>query len=346
MALSEQDTVLFIVGMHRSGTSALCAALAACGASFGDNLLAPMAGVNDEGFWEDAEVVALNEALLASVDSAWYAPSARAVSGDWPAAAMDEFAGQAAVVLRRGFGGGALQVVKDPRFCLTLPLWLAASAAQGIKARVCTALRPPLEVANSLLRRDGFPLGYSLRLDVMYRQALARELPSPELQVSYRELATAPVRVMQQLAESLPLSINPVVLEDAVREDLRHHDSAANPGGLLATAVIAPDALPDLQAEIEQQYPVATVLSELATALVARGKKLTELGEAHSDALATISERDAQIREFDRRLATIGSQHSQALEVIARRDREIEDIHKLPLIGPTVRLLRRLHAQR
>ncbi|PLW81653.1 hypothetical protein CWI75_14390 [Kineobactrum sediminis] len=399
MALPDQHDLLFIVGMHRSGTSALCAALQACGASFGDNLLAPMAGVNEEGFWEDAEVVALNEALLASVGSSWYAPGEKAVSGDWPVAAIERFAEQAAVVLQRGFGDGGVQVVKDPRFCLTLPLWLDVCATHGITPRVCTAFRPPLEVAQSLSRRDGFPLGYGLRLDLAYRQALASGLPSAELQVSYADLATAPVPVMQRLAESVPLVINHAALATAVRNDLRHHDSAGDTRGLLATAVIAPESLPDLEAEIETQYSSTTLLSELAVVFVARGSKLTELGEAHSGALAIIAERDAQIvefdrrlleagaahdlaletialrdgqiMEFDRRLAAIGSEHSEALEVIARRDREIiefdhrltdivarkdaqitqleqhlEDIYKLPLIGPILRRLRSIHAQR
>ena len=53
MPTSEARKLLFVVGMHRSGTSALCAALQGCGASFGDNLLAPMAGVNADGFWEE-----------------------------------------------------------------------------------------------------------------------------------------------------------------------------------------------------------------------------------------------------------------------------------------------------
>ncbi len=57
--VDRESGVLFVVGMHRSGTSALCAALAARGVSFGSDLLGPMAGVNDEGFWEDAGVVAI-----------------------------------------------------------------------------------------------------------------------------------------------------------------------------------------------------------------------------------------------------------------------------------------------
>lgn len=326
MVPPDQHTLLFVAGMHRSGTSALCAALHACGASFGDNLLAPMAGVNDEGFWEDAEVVAINDALLASVGGSWFAPGDPAIAGDWPEAAVALFAVQATAVLQRGFGNGPLQVVKDPRFCLTLPLWLDLCAEHGMAARVCTAFRPPLEVAQSLLRRDGFPIGYGLRLDLAYRQALAAALPAKEFQVVYADLATAPAVVMHRLAASLPLVIDHSALAGAVRTDLRHHDSTGDTPGLLAVAVITPESLAGLEVWIEQQYPSATLLSELASLAVARGGKLTELGDAHSAALAVIAERDLQIAEFDRRLAESGAAHGIALETVALRDGQIIEL--------------------
>ncbi len=52
MRVSGSQSLLIVTGMHRSGTSALCAALAACGVSFGDRLIGAIAGVNDEGFWK------------------------------------------------------------------------------------------------------------------------------------------------------------------------------------------------------------------------------------------------------------------------------------------------------
>jgi hypothetical protein len=184
---------------------------------------------------------------------------------------------------------------------------------------------------------------------------------------------------MQRLAESLPLVIERSALAAAVRRDLRHHVSAADAPGLLAVAVIAAESLPGLEARIEYQYSSAALLSELASLAVARGSKLTELGDAHSAALAVIAERDLQITEFDRRLAEsgiahcialetialrdsqiveldsrlagIGAEHSHALEVIAERDTRIAQleqhiaaIYQLPLIGPLVRRFRRRDA--
>jgi hypothetical protein len=379
--LSGAPVLLFVVGMHRSGTSALCAALHACGATFGDRLLAPMAGVNDEGFWEDIDVVAANEALLAAAGMRWYAVS-RGAECRWPEEALQRFQACAQAILQRGFGSGPVQVVKDPRLCITLPLWLRACADLGVAAQVCTASRAPIEVAQSLQRRDGFPLGYGLRLDLAYRRALDAAVPSSALAVSFPELLRDASAVMSRLATQLPLQAGEDAVAAAVRSDLRHHSAsgaaASGASNLLEQPVIAASELAALEAVIEQQYPVAGLLSEWVEGFVARGTQLTELGESHSRALATIAERDAQIAdldrrlqdtgawleralatveerdgqiaELDRRLADIGDMHSHALQVIAEKDREIADkdseiaeIYATPVVG---RILRRVHRKR
>lgn len=361
MTILEGQQLLFVAGMHRSGTSALCAALRACGASFGEHLLAPMAGVNDDGFWEDADVVAANDALISAAGGSWFAPGAAACAGAWPAQALTDFQRRAKEILQRGFGAGPLWVVKDPRFCLTLPVWLQACAQLNISIQVCVASRSPLEVAHSLQRRDGFPLGYGLRLDLAYRKALLAALPADALQVAYPDLVANPVGVMQGLAASLPLAVDEAALAASVRRDLRHHKQDAT-NDCLSTAVISAEMLPALASAIDGAYPVAAVTAELLEGFVARGTELTALGDSHStglatiaakdadiealaaehrQALATIAERDEQIRELDSRLAEIGALHSHALEVIAEKDRVIDEIHKTPVLGLAVKAAQR-----
>ena len=68
----DQKTLLVILGMHRSGTSAISRAMGVFGASHGDNLLEPVAGINDKGFWEDADIVQLNADLMAEVGLDWH----------------------------------------------------------------------------------------------------------------------------------------------------------------------------------------------------------------------------------------------------------------------------------
>ena len=60
-----QPTGLLVLGMHRSGTSALTRVLSLCGADPGARLLAAGHG-NEAGHWEDAYAVEQHDRLLAA----------------------------------------------------------------------------------------------------------------------------------------------------------------------------------------------------------------------------------------------------------------------------------------
>jgi len=113
-------------------------------------------------------------------------------------------------------------VLKDPRFCLTLPLWLAMCRERAVPARVAVVWREPLEVARSLQRRDAFPVGYGLRLQGIYLRALQAVLPSDAVFVGYRALLDDAPAALEGLAAALPLDTGVPALERAVRGTLRH----------------------------------------------------------------------------------------------------------------------------
>ena len=74
---------LVVLGMHRSGTSALARVLSLRGAALPRQVLPPNAG-NEKGYWEPERVVALNERILQSAGLAWndaFAPGALEVAG-------------------------------------------------------------------------------------------------------------------------------------------------------------------------------------------------------------------------------------------------------------------------
>ena len=60
-----------VLGAHRSGTSALSGVIQRLGVNLGDNLLGPQAGINERGFGEHSEVVALHDRLLKQLGSSW-----------------------------------------------------------------------------------------------------------------------------------------------------------------------------------------------------------------------------------------------------------------------------------
>jgi len=351
--------------MHRSGTSALCAALERCGVSFGANLLKPMTGVNDDGFWEDADVVQLNQRLLASLGGTWFALPPSLAEVDWSGNGYADLRQAADGLLARGFGPAPLQALKDPRLCLTLPFWLAACERQELPVTVCIMSRAPLEIARSLEKRDGFPLGYGLRLCASYRRLLAASAPPDSPQVNYEALLQDPAAVVQALSGSLPLALPGDGLAGTVKPELRHYERPDDP------VLGEPDGRKidqaALEAAIEREFPSAQLAADMARCLVARGEQLSLLGEEHTaalatldqrdtdiedlsvlhrEALATIDERDAQIREFDRRLAATGAHLSEALETLRRRDEQVQRILAIPVVGHLLRVAKWVYERR
>jgi GT2 family glycosyltransferase/glycosyltransferase involved in cell wall biosynthesis len=148
-----ERTSLFILGMHRAGTSALARVLSLRGAQLPQRVLPANAG-NTSGYWEPEAVVALDERILASFDLAWDDPSAPLRLPAAPqayAAFMDE----AREILRADFGDAPLSVVKDPRCTLLQPFWREVLAAEGVRPAWVVMMRPWREVVDSLVRRDG-----------------------------------------------------------------------------------------------------------------------------------------------------------------------------------------------
>ena len=148
--------LLLIVGMHRSGTSLLGSLLPACGIAMPGPLISGDRH-NPEGYFERADVTALQEQLLIDLERWW--PSPRGMH-PLPEGWLESPLGQGALAdlitllqpeAERQHGPWA---IKDPRSSLLLPLWKAACQQLGIPLKLLLAVRDPAEVVVSLVRRD------------------------------------------------------------------------------------------------------------------------------------------------------------------------------------------------
>ena len=169
---------LLVLGMHRSGTSAVAGALQLAGVNLGTDLMAPGLD-NPKGFFEHAGVVAIHERLLHALGRDWN--DARPLPDGWldtpPAAAA---AVQLEELLRAEFTGCPLWAVKDPRMCRLLPLWWPVLARMGVQPAALFVLRHPDEVAASLSARNGWPPGLSRLLWIQHlldAEAQSRDVP-------------------------------------------------------------------------------------------------------------------------------------------------------------------------
>lgn len=146
-------TAILVLGMHRSGSSALARIISFLGAALPRHLV-PASESNPRGHWESARLVALHEQLLASIDTTWddwRAPPLRWRDND----TASKFGGKIQQAIDEEFGNAPLIVLKDPRMCRTLPYWMSVLEKTGIRSAPIIIVRNPLEVAESLRERDG-----------------------------------------------------------------------------------------------------------------------------------------------------------------------------------------------
>ncbi len=132
---------VLIAGFHRSGTSAVARAFHAAGLNLGERLLGAEPA-NPYGHFEDEDAIALHDELLEAEDLTWKSPDALVDRSQ----ALDRVAAYAAQRLRAANGAWGL---KDPRLCLFLPEWLAATP----DASLIFVIRSPGAAIASLHRR-------------------------------------------------------------------------------------------------------------------------------------------------------------------------------------------------
>lgn len=228
MTSATTGTGVLVLGMHRSGTSALTRALGLLGLGTGSRgALMEAAPSNRSGHWEITALTECNDRLLREAGGRWSGPPAdlRGVA----AAAAGPLGEEARSLVAELLPAGPW-TWKDPRLCLTLPFWRVVLGGAP-PAVVC--LRNALEIAASLERRNGFAPAYGLALWERYLRSLWPELSGrPTLVVDYDEVLSAPAAVVDALAAFVAAhtGVEPGLDDRAAAtasldEDERHHEA-------------------------------------------------------------------------------------------------------------------------
>jgi hypothetical protein len=228
---------VLVLGMHRSGTSALTRVLSLLGADLPKVLVGAGPG-NESGHWEPQRIVLLNDRLLSEVGSCW---------DDWSrfdlsqlaAERITEYKCELGRLLREDCGGSSLFVLKDPRISRLLPLVRDVALAENIDLRVALVFRNPIEVVDSLEKRqETWTQGYT-RADaalLWLRHMLDAEAASRDLTrvtVSYDGLLENWRSCVDKLLDGLLIPLPPPSPEVAGNIDAflsvsqRHHQHAA-----------------------------------------------------------------------------------------------------------------------
>ena len=216
---------LFVLGMHRSGTSAITGALRHCDVWVGEEKELTEANVeNPQGFWERRDMRDLCDQMLHTAGADWWKLSnfdPKAI----PRAALTE--------QRRNFEKIVSEldnyqawVIKEPRLCLLMPV-----LRHYVKNPVCIHIhRNPLEVARSLQTRNGFSISAGLALWEVYNlHALRASEGLPRISLSYEALMQYPVETLNALVKELdglggghPIKPDSGLIERFIDLDLYH----------------------------------------------------------------------------------------------------------------------------
>lgn len=200
--LFKRKTLVCVLGMHRSGTSALAHLVGMSGAYLGEDeqLLLGNSEENPKGFYEHGYITQLNDDLLKANDFDWCELEGFVIDA-LSRASQVKYKEAIDQELKLLFTRGATVCIKDPRMCLLLPLWRKYF---GYKTIVVNIFRHPVEVAQSLQKRNGFSLEKGLALWEGYVTAQFASVKGlASFSLLHADLLRQPNQVAQRLSQFL-----------------------------------------------------------------------------------------------------------------------------------------------
>lgn len=222
---------ILVLGMHRSGTSALSGALVQLGAAPPRSLM-PASSENERGYFESVAFMAFHNTILAASKSCW---------NDWRPLSFPNgtsletgYRDRALALLDAEFGDAPVFILKDPRACRLVPFWRQTLDHAGIATHVLIPFRSPQEVAKSLATRDRhMPTGDSVAL--WLRHALDAERDSRGMTRSFVSMDAllsdwrgTLARIERDIATPWPIDLDAATagIEAFLSRELRHHRAA------------------------------------------------------------------------------------------------------------------------
>lgn len=327
---------LFVLGMHRSGTSATAGALQRLGFDLGEELI-EAAPDNPKGYFEHAAAVAANESLLDALDRSW--DDVRALPHGWTRSDAARAVMPAVDAVLDGFEGHARWALKDPRLCRTLPLWLEAAADRGLETHCLLVLRHPIEVAASLRARDGMGEETAAMLWLRHvLESLHASAAQPRALLTYDALMRDPQAALGDACARLGFDVGDADVRAFVDARDRHHrveatGSDASPASPFMRLAIATYRAAVDAGDADDASTAIDTLEDEFERLAARDATWIEtLGSAMR--IADVRRRGLQARALDARARAdalqtlfdeVSAQSLQRLEALQAHDRRLAD---------------------
>ncbi|OBK76831.1 hypothetical protein [Mycobacterium sp. 1164985.4] len=217
--------VLFVLGVGRSGSSALTRVLSLCGGTLPAGIRHPD-WHNPRGYWEPRASLSLNETILRRQGSAGFDFSLRLLEED----AFDDDE-RADCVDRVGtflekLPAAPLVVIKDSYITNISDIWFDAARLTGVDVAAVIPVRHPHEVIAS--QAAAGPMSPELTSAIWLKYTLLAERQTrglPRVFVSYADLLDDWRRELARISKSLAIDLRPrdeAAIEEFLTPDLRH----------------------------------------------------------------------------------------------------------------------------
>ncbi|MUL82889.1 sulfotransferase family protein [Mycobacterium sp. CBMA247] len=217
--------MLFVLGMGRSGTSALTRVLSLCGAALPSGMMGADRG-NARGYWEPRAGLYLNEKFLYRHGSSYFDPTLRlqeegGLTGEETAA----FTAKIRDYLQT-LPAAPVVVVKVLHISVLAHMWFDAARQAGFDIAAVLAVRDPQEVTASLAKFMEASPQLSSALWLKYNLLAERETRGlPRVFVDYSNFLDDWRREIKRISHVLPVDLDTgdqAAVEKFLTKDLRH----------------------------------------------------------------------------------------------------------------------------
>ena len=287
----------------------------------------PAAPDNPRGFWEDLEVVSINERVLAALSQIWW--SATIIDDfQWQSPPLEPLASEAKHLLESRLERYRIWGFKDPRMCLLLPFWQPIFQKLGLAESYVIALRNPRAVADSLCARNEIVEEQAYLVWLKHvGSALNSTSGKTRVLVDYDELLRNPRHQLGRVAQQLGLrspSPDDVAMQSYETEfldrELRHHqhstESSDSDSHYIKSALGAYETLRAIA--LEEQGRNADDLRAVAETIHAELSGLRYI-------VPLLRQLDLRMQMHERELIAA---HNQANELESQcRERDNENLH-------------------
>ena len=220
-----KQTCILILGMHRSGTSALTGVLNLLGVHLGSELMEGNSA-NQKGYFENNHFYKINEKLLSKIGSSW-----DDVFYDESKIATIKEVTELKEIIKKEFNAASIFAIKDPRLIYLFPLYEKVLKELNIDIKIILPYRNPVEVASSLNRRDSMSKEKGLLLWA-YHFLLAEKHSRgyDRVFVSFDELIQNTDSTIEKISQSLNLKLASKYkkckkkIETFLEPGLKHHN--------------------------------------------------------------------------------------------------------------------------